>query len=72
MPSSGVSKDSYSVLNYNNKSIFGLEQAGPPRASEVDWSNLTRSGPSPKKSIPNNNMKAHNHLPRYSVLIYMK
>ena len=41
MPTSGASEVSYSVLMYNNKEIFGLEQsgteqAGPTRASSVD------------------------------------
>ena len=33
MPSSGVSEDSYSVLIYNNKSIFGLQRVGLTGAS---------------------------------------
>ena len=37
-PSSGASEGSHSVLMYNNKLIFGLEQAGPTRASGVDQS----------------------------------
>jgi hypothetical protein len=52
MPSSGVSEVSYSVLMYNNKEIFGLEQAGTERAEVLKK----------KKSIPKNHVKAHNHL----------
>jgi hypothetical protein len=38
-----------------------LERAGPTRVSR-----------GPKNSIPNNHMKAHNHLYSYSVLKYIK
>jgi hypothetical protein len=59
MPSSDVYEDSYSVLMYNNKYIFGPEQVGPERAEILS-------------SIPSNHMMAHNHLYSYSVLIYIK
>jgi hypothetical protein len=59
MPSSGVSEDSYSVLIYNNKYIFGMEWTGP-----------TRSSRGPKNSILNNRMNVHNYLYSYSERIY--
>ena len=63
-PSSGVSENSYSVLMYNNKSIFGQERTG----SEQSWLKQAEV----LNSIPNNHMKAYNHLYSYSVLIYIK
>jgi hypothetical protein len=38
-PSSGVSEDSYSVLTYNNKYIFGPERA------RLEWMGPERAGP---------------------------
>jgi hypothetical protein len=62
MPSSDISEVSYSVLMYTNKSLGWKEQgqAGPTGAIR-----------GPENSIPNNHMKAHNHLYSYSVLIYI-
>jgi hypothetical protein len=59
MPSSGASEDSYSVLIYNNKKVFGPEQTGLEQAEVLN-------------SIPSNHMVAHNHLHSYNVLIYIK
>jgi hypothetical protein len=33
---------------------------------------LTGASKGPKKSIPNNHMKAHNHMYNYSALMYIK
>jgi hypothetical protein len=63
MLSSGVSEDSHSVLMYNNKEIFWLKQAGTERVG------LTGAS---RDAIPNNHMKAHNHLYSYSVFTYIK
>jgi hypothetical protein len=63
---------------YNNKWIFGSEQAGTERGligesgadlSKPGWQEWAEVL---KNSIPNNHMKTHNHLYSYSVLIYIK
>jgi hypothetical protein len=63
MPSPGVSEDSYNVTVYLfiiiNKSL-GRSERGWPEQAEV------------LNSIPNNHVKARNHLYSYSVLIYIK
>jgi hypothetical protein len=59
-----VSEDSYSVLTYNNKYIFGPEHTGPEQAGPEQAEVLS--------SIPSNHMMAYNHLYSYSVLIYIK
>ena len=59
-----VSEDSYSVLTYNNKYIFGPEHTGPEQAGPEQAEVLS--------SIPSNHMMVYNHLYSYSVLIYIK
>lgn len=74
MPSSDVSEDSNSVLNYYNKYIFRPEQAeltGRAWWGRPEGAGLTRANKSPKNSIPNNHTKAHNHLYSYGVLTYI-
>jgi hypothetical protein len=57
MSSSGVFEDSYGELIIINKSL-GRRKWGWPEQAEV------------LNSIPNNHMKAHNHLYNYSVYSY--
>ena len=49
-----------------------MSRADQSKQSEPEQAGLTRASRGPKNSIPNNHMKAYNHLYSYSVLTYIK